>query len=151
CHREEVALDDLARPSIEGRLGDCRHEGGSLAQAVSSRAKILYLKASGSSESIRPALSSACGYIRNGSGDSLLPGSFTSCAVLKASQLPSQAPNNVLRAAITLRLVIGRLAGGSSSTTLRTSAGSTGVQPLPSSQASARQCCALVTTSEPVP
>ena len=32
-HREEVALDDLARPLIEGCLGYCRHEGGTLAQA----------------------------------------------------------------------------------------------------------------------
>src|SRR3954470_2108832 len=68
--------------------------------AVTSRAVMVYLKASGSSESVRPCLSAACGYIRKGSGGSPLPGSCTSCAVLKASQLPSQAPNNVLRAAI---------------------------------------------------
>src|SRR5260370_15683551 len=136
---------------MEGRCGYGRKEGGILAQAVSSRAVILYLKASGSSESTRPDLSTACGYIRNGSGASLLPGSFTSCASLKASQLPSQAPNKVLRAALTLRSLKGKLAGGSSSTTLRTSPGSTGVQPLPSSHTSARQCCALVTISEPAP
>src|SRR4051812_38641951 len=112
---------------------------------------MVYLKASGSSESVRPCLPAACGYIRKGSGGSLLPGSCTSCAVLKASQLPSQAPNSVLRAAITLRSAIDGLVGGSSSTTLRTSAGSIGVQPLPDSHTSARQCCALVTLVLPAP
>src|SRR5205814_6694821 len=119
--------------------------------AVTSQAVMVYLKVSGSSESIRPCWSAACGYIRKGRGGSLLPGSCTSCAVLKASQLPSQAPNSVLRAAITLRSASERLVGGSSTTTLRTSAGSTGVQPLPDSQTSARQCCALVTSALPAP
>src|SRR5476649_1723842 len=121
-------------------------------QAFTSRAVILYLKASASSGSTRPDLSSACGYIRNGSASLVAaPGSVTSCATLKASQLPSQAPNSVLRAATTLRSAMPRLVGGSSSTTLRTSAGSAGVQPLPDSQTSARQCCAFVTISEPAP
>ena len=79
------------------------------------------------------------------------PGSFTSWASLKATQLPSHEPNSALRAARTLGSLMARLPGGSSSTTLRTSAGSTGVQPLPGSQTSARQCCALVTFSEPAP
>src|SRR6187399_1615446 len=112
---------------------------------------MVYLKASGSSGSTAPCLSSACGYIRKGSGGSLLPGSFRSCAVLKASQLPSQAPNSVLHAATTLRSFIARLVGGSSSTPLRTSAGSTGVQPLVDSHTSARQCWALVTLALPAP
>src|SRR5262245_47863665 len=112
---------------------------------------IRYLNLSGSSESRNPAWSSACGYIRKGIAASLEPGSFTSCALLKATQLPSHEPNSALRAASTLGSAKARLPGGSSSTTLRTSAGSTGVQPLPDSQTSARQCCALVTFSEPAP
>lgn len=45
-----------------------------------------------------------------------------------ASQLVSHDPNNTLRAATTLGSPMARLAGGSSSATLRTSAGSAGTQ-----------------------
>ena len=51
-----------------------------------SRAVIVYLKCSGSRLSRRAPPTSACGYIRNGSGFPVDPGSATSCASLKAIQ-----------------------------------------------------------------
>src|SRR5918993_1382491 len=107
-----------------------------------SRALMVYLKRSGSRLSRRLPPTSACGYIRNGSGFPFDPGSVTSCASLKAIQLPSHDPNNVSRAFATYGSEGDFF---SSRITLRTSAGSTGIQPNPSAQTSARQCCAVVT------
>ena len=98
-------------------------------QAVRARATISYLNASGSRLSTRPSSVSACGYIRNGRGSPREPGSSTSCAKLYAIQFISHDPNSRVRAAVTIASVSGRFPGGSSSTTLRTSAGSTGTQP----------------------
>ena len=75
-HREVVPPDDGAGVAVNSRSGRGRHDGRYRAASGRSgtrvergrqfRAVIVYLKASGSSESIRPCLSSACGYIRNG-------------------------------------------------------------------------------------
>ena len=70
---------------------------GQVRQAVSSRAVMRYLNLSGSSESRKPALFSACGYIRKGIAGSVEPGSFTSCASLKATQFPPRAEQRLAR------------------------------------------------------
>src|SRR5262245_18363946 len=116
-----------------------------------SLALITYLNVSGSSESSRSPSTSACGYIRKPILGPEDPGRLTSWAKLQAIQFISQAPNSVLRAATTLGSSSASWPGGSSSTTLRTSAGSTGVQPNPLRKTSARQCCALLTISLAVP
>ena len=90
---------------------------------------ISYLKLSGSRLSSRPSEVSACGYIRKPTGGPLDPGRATSCAKLYAIQFISQEPNRRFRAIFTMSSSRGRFPGGSSSTTLRTSAGSTGTQP----------------------
>src|SRR5215469_552171 len=90
---------------------------------------ISYLKLSGSRQSKRPSSVSACGYIRKPTGAPFEPGSATSCAKLYAIQFISQAPNKRERAVFTISSSSGRFPGGSSSTTLRTSAGSTGTHP----------------------
>src|SRR6267378_3149570 len=112
---------------------------------------ISYLHACGSRLSIRPSAVSAWGYIRNGSGSPCDSGSATSCAKLYAIQFISHEPNSRARAAVTIASSSGRFPGGSSSTTLRTSAGSTGTQPYPSRYTSARQCCDFVTWSDDAP
>src|SRR6516165_1546748 len=87
------------------------------------------LKLSGSRQSRRPSAVSACGYIKKPIGPPLEPGSVTSCAKLYAIQFISQAPNRRERADFTRSSSSARFPGGSSSTTFRTSAGSTGTQP----------------------
>src|SRR5882757_8678133 len=90
---------------------------------------ISYLKLSGSRLSRRPSAVSACGYMKNATGAPFDPGRATSCAKLYAIQFISQDPNSRARAFLTRSSCNGRFPGGSSRTTLRTSAGSTGTQP----------------------
>src|SRR5947209_6740849 len=90
---------------------------------------ISYLKLSGDRLSRRPSLVSASGYIRKPTRGPDDPGSATSCAKLYAIQFISHAPNSRARAFFTISSFSGRFPGGSSRTTLRTSAGSTGTQP----------------------
>ena len=97
--------------------------------AVVSFDVISYLKASASRLSSRPSAVSPCGYIKNGTGLPADPGSATSCPKLNAIQFISHEPNSRARAFFTMSSSIGRLPGGSSSITLRTSAGSTGTHP----------------------
>src|SRR5271155_2569048 len=90
---------------------------------------ISYLKLSGSRLSSRPSAVSACGYIRKPTDAPVDPGRATSCAKLYAIQFISHDPNSRARARCTMSSSRGRFPGGSSSTTLRTSAGATGTQP----------------------
>src|SRR5580698_3290196 len=96
---------------------------------VVSREVISYLNPSGSRQSSRPSAVSACGYMKNPTGAPFEPGKATSWAKLNAIQFISQDPNNRVRAFFTISSSSGRFPGGSSSTTFRTSAGSTGIQP----------------------
>src|SRR5262249_10574799 len=116
-------------------------------EAVALRV-MLYLKLSGSRLSSRPLPVSPCGYMKKGSVPRVEPGSATSCAVLNATQFISQEPNSRSRAALTRSSLTPGLPGGSSSATLRTSAGSTGTHPNPVRYTSARQCCARVALAE---
>ena len=90
---------------------------------------ISYLKLSGSRLSRRPSVVSAYGYMRKLTGAPFDPGRATSCAKLYAIQFISQDPNSRSRAFFTMSSSNGRFPGGSSRTTFRTSAGSTGTQP----------------------
>src|ERR1700704_6045767 len=90
---------------------------------------ISYLKLSGSRQSSRPSVVSACGYMRKPTGAPVDVGNATSCAKLNAIQFISQDPNSRARAFFTISSSGGRFPGGSSSITFRTSAGSTGTQP----------------------
>src|SRR6202030_3939055 len=74
---------------------------GSSHAVVSSFDLMVYLKLSASRQSSRVLPVSPCGYIRNATFGPFEPGSTRSWAKLYASQLPSQAPNKVLRAAAT--------------------------------------------------
>src|SRR5882762_5017050 len=96
---------------------------------VISRDVISYLKLSGSRLSRRPSVVSACGYMRKPTGAPFDPGKATSWAKLYAIQFISQDPNSRARAFLTMSSSSCRFPGGSSSTTFRTSAGSTGTQP----------------------
>src|ERR1700735_4647206 len=75
---------------------------------------ISYLKLSGSRQSTRPSLVSACGYIRKPTGPPVDPGSATSCAKLYAIQFISHAPKSRARALRTSSSSNGRCPGGSS-------------------------------------
>src|SRR5712671_7723676 len=112
---------------------------------------ISYLKLSGSRLSTRPSVVSACGYMRKPTGAPFDPGRATSCPKLYAIQFISQDPKSRERAFFTMLSSMERSPGGSSSTTLRTSAGSTGTQPWSPRKTSARQCCAFVTFSDEAP
>ena len=91
---------------------------------------ISYLKLSGSRQSSRPSAVSACGYMRK--ADRRAARSRQSDVVPEVVRHPVHLPGPEeprARAFFTMSSSSGRFPGGSSSTTFRTSAGSTGTQP----------------------